>query len=165
MWIALFGVLLAGVVFLQGQLRTLNSSVGQSVQEITSLERDNAVLRSQISGLSSDQRIVAQAKRMGFVEPPIGSSRFLAVSPGDSGRAVALMAPAVAGNAYASLDSQSVADPASGQQETTGAGAAAGATVTGPVPSLSPGEASAPTEATTVAATALPDGGSGTSGG
>jgi len=107
--IAGFAVLLAGLVFLENHSVSLNSAVGVSVQKISRLERDNALLRSSISSLSSDQRVVAQAKRLGFVEPPVGSSQFLGVNRGDAAEAASTMAPAQAGTAYASagLDASS----------------------------------------------------------
>ena len=89
-----FAVLLAGLVSLEGLVTDENSQLGSTIQQITRLERDNAVLRSTISTLSSDQRVVAEAKRMGFVEPPVGSSKFLSVGQADTHRALAMMIPA-----------------------------------------------------------------------
>ena len=92
--IVLFAVLLGGLVFTQEQLTGMNASLGETVQQISALERDNAVLRSSISALSSDQRVVAQAKRMGYVEPPVGSSKFISVSSASPTRAAAMMVAA-----------------------------------------------------------------------
>jgi len=94
LWVALFAVGLAGLVFLQGELRDLNSSTGASVQAITKMERQNAVLRAEISGLSSDRRIYAEAARMGFVEPPVGTSKYLKAGRGDAARALTTMTAA-----------------------------------------------------------------------
>jgi len=144
--IAGFALLLAGLVFLENHAVTLNSAIGVNVQKISRLERENAVLRGSISSLSSDQRVVAQAKRMGFVEPPVGSSQFLGVRRGDAAEAVATMAPAEAGTAYASagLDASNLsADQANPDINTSGVAATVdqgqfdqvgGATTTAAVP-------------------------------
>ena len=114
--IAGFAVLLAGLVFLENHAVELNSAVGVNLQKISRLERDNAVLRGSISSLSSDQRVVAQAKRMGFVEPPVGSSQFLSAGRDDASNAAATMTPAQGGTAYASagLDASTVSNSQAG---------------------------------------------------
>ena len=144
--IAGFAVLLAGLVFLENNAVTLNSAVGVSVQKISRLERDNAVLRGSISSLSSDQRVVAEARRLGFVEPPVGSSQFINVSKGDATAAAATMAPTQSGSAYASagLDGSNVNnDQAVSDTSTSGVAAtvdssqsvqSGGATTTAAVP-------------------------------
>jgi len=96
-WVGLVATLAAGLVFIQVQLLHTNAGIGTNVQRITSLQRENAELRTTVSGLSSDQRIVAEAQRMGFVEPPVGSSRFTAYHRGDSQRALAVLSTPATG--------------------------------------------------------------------
>ena len=104
-WIGVVTALAAGLVFIQVQLLHTNAGIGTNVQRITSLQRQNADLRTAVSGLSSDQRIVAEAQRMGFVEPPVGSTRFAAFRAGDSSRALGVLTTKVGdgGMADASL--------------------------------------------------------------
>lgn len=156
LWTAVFIVGLAGVVFLQDQLRTLDSEAGGAAQAITHLQRDNAVLRSEISSLSSDDRIVSQAKRLGFVEPPVGSTRFLASSGDYSRRAVAMMAPSSGGTAYASLDVTQSPDP--GQP---GDGSAAVADAVGTDAGQGTATTDPGSQQSTMTTAAVPDGGTG----
>jgi len=124
-WIGVVTALAAGLVFIQVQLLHTNSGIGTNVQRITSLQRQNADLRTAVSGLSSDQRIVAEAQKMGFVEPPVGSTRFAAYRSGDSSRALGVLATKVTdgGMTDASVavqqSSSQTGDQADGQ--TTGA--------------------------------------------
>jgi len=90
-WIGVVTALAAGLVFIQVQLLHTNAGIGTNIQRVTSLQRQNADLRTAVSGLSSDQRIVAEAQRMGFVEPPVGSTRFAAYRTGDSNRALGVL--------------------------------------------------------------------------
>jgi hypothetical protein len=94
-WIGMVAALAAGLVFIQVQLLHTNSGIGTNVQLITQLQRQNADLRTSVSGLSSDQRIVAEAQRMGFVEPPVGSTRFVNFHRGDADRAVSVFSTQV----------------------------------------------------------------------
>ncbi|MEI6663425.1 MAG: hypothetical protein WCL20_03880 [Actinomycetes bacterium] len=96
-WIGLLAAALIGIVFLQVMLLDMNSGIGRDIGAVTQLQRDNAELRSEVSSLGSDRRIVAEAQRMGFVEPPVGSSRFTSVTSGDAERAATAVVPAAGG--------------------------------------------------------------------
>ena len=96
-WIGVITALAAGLVFIQVQLLHTNAGIGTNVQRVTSLQRQNADLRTAVSGLSSDQRIVAEAQRMGFVEPPVGSTRFAAYRAGDTSRALGVLSTPASG--------------------------------------------------------------------
>jgi len=92
-WIGVVAVLLVGLVFMQVKLLHINAGIGENVAKISLLERQNAELRTGVSALSSDSRIVAEAQRMGFVEPPVGSSHFASWRAGSASRALALLSP------------------------------------------------------------------------
>jgi len=158
--ILVFAVMLGGLVFAQEQLTGLNASLGSTVQQISELQRDNAVLRSNISALSSDQRVVAQAKRMGYVEPPVGSSKFIAVSSGSSQRAAEMMIAAVNPSAGEGI----ALSP--GINQVSNDGFAAGQAALGNADSqvtsevaATVGTASAPSDSTAVTTAAVPDSG------
>ncbi len=68
-WIPLLGVLLVAIVGLRVEVLKLGSSVGRELQQATTLESSNAVLRSQVSELSGNQRIEQLASGMGMVMP------------------------------------------------------------------------------------------------
>ncbi|CAB4863122.1 MAG: hypothetical protein F2799_01465 [Actinobacteria bacterium] len=92
-WIGVVAVLLVGLVFMQVKLLHINAGIGTNVAKISLLERQNAELRMGVSALGSDSRIVAEAQRMGFVEPPVGSSHFASWRAGSASRALALLSP------------------------------------------------------------------------
>jgi hypothetical protein len=62
-------VLLVAIVGLRVEVLKLGSSVGRQLQQATTLESSNAVLRSQVSELSGNQRIEQLAGGMGMVMP------------------------------------------------------------------------------------------------
>lgn len=150
-----FAILLAGLVTLEGALTEANSGLGATVQEITRLERENAVLRSTVSSLSSDQRVVAEAKRMGFVEPPVGSSRFMAVSLANSEKALAMMVPATQAASLAGAGASGTAPAPSvgGLVQQASAAGPAGAIAAAPSPTGVSGVPAAPTSSSGAGAT------------
>jgi hypothetical protein len=86
-WIAIVGVGLIGIVFMQVSMLRLNAGIGRAVDTATRLERDNSVLRGTISELSSGDHIEAEAARMGLVLPT-ATPRFLDARRFDPARAV-----------------------------------------------------------------------------
>ena len=76
-WIALIGLALIGLVFLQGSMLKMNAGIGRSVERAGTLERQNADLRATVSQLSSEERIQRAAMDMGLVMPPAGDIRYL----------------------------------------------------------------------------------------
>ena len=77
MWIAILGVGLIGIVFMQVSMLGMNAGIGRAVDQATTLERQNAALQASISQLSSGERIETAAEKLGFVLPAAGSVRFL----------------------------------------------------------------------------------------
>ena len=91
-WIAIVGVGLIGIVFMQVSMLRLNAGIGRAVDTATRLERDNSVLRGTISELSSGDHIEAVAARMGLVLPT-ATPRFLDARRFDLARAVSSITP------------------------------------------------------------------------
>lgn len=95
MWIVLLTGALVGLVFLQVSLLKLNSGIGRAVQTASTLERQNSVLRAEVSRLDSGERIQGAAQGLGLVMPAPGDRNYLTVRPGDASRAAkAITAPA-----------------------------------------------------------------------
>lgn len=94
-WIGLVAVALVGLVFLQVSLLSLNSGIGRAVQTSATLERQNAMLRAEVSRLDSGERIQTVAQGLGLVMPAPGDRRYLrAGGEADAARAAkALSAP------------------------------------------------------------------------
>jgi hypothetical protein len=76
-WIALIGCALIGIVFMQVSLLKLNAGIGRSVERAAVLDRENADLRDVVSRLGSDERLQAEAAKMGLELPPAGAVTFL----------------------------------------------------------------------------------------
>jgi hypothetical protein len=62
-------VILVAIVGLRVEVLKLGSSVGRQLQQATTLQSSNAVLRSQVSKLSGNQRIEQLAQTYGMVMP------------------------------------------------------------------------------------------------
>jgi cell division protein FtsB len=80
-WIFVVGAGLLGVVAVQVTLLKVNASIGRTTERIEHLAQSDAVLRQQVSALSSDGRVRAAAARAGLVMPAPGSVRYLTVHP------------------------------------------------------------------------------------
>jgi hypothetical protein len=83
-WIALIAFALIGIVFMQVSLLKLNAGIGRSVERAALLDRQNGDLRDVVSRLGSDERLQAEAAKMGLELPPAGAVTFL----GRNGRRV-----------------------------------------------------------------------------
>jgi hypothetical protein len=92
-WIAVVGVGLIGIVFMQVSMLRMNAGIGRAVEQASTLERQNAALQASISQLSSGDRIATVAGKLGFVLPPGGSVRFLDARGVSFRKAVAGIAP------------------------------------------------------------------------
>jgi hypothetical protein len=89
-WIAILGVGLIGIVFMQVSMLRMNAGIGQAIERAGTLERENAAIRASISELSSGDRIAAEASKLGLILPP-GTARFLDARGADARRALASM--------------------------------------------------------------------------
>ena len=66
-WIAIVGVGLIGIVFMQVSMLRMNTGIGQAVERASTLERENAAMQANISQLSSSERIRNAAVRAGMI--------------------------------------------------------------------------------------------------
>jgi cell division protein FtsL len=69
LWIALAGLLLAGVVFLNVVVLRLNLQLDGLGRERTRLRAENAALASQVSGAANSLKIEAQARKELGLQP------------------------------------------------------------------------------------------------
>ena len=76
-WLGVLAFALIGIVFMQVSLLKLNAGIGRAVERAALLDRENADLRDVVSRLGSDERLQAEAEKMGLVLPPAGSVVFL----------------------------------------------------------------------------------------
>jgi hypothetical protein len=68
-WIGVIAFSLIGLVAMQVSMLKLNSGIGRAVQTISTLERSNSALRSDVTRLSAGERILPLAEAQGFVMP------------------------------------------------------------------------------------------------
>lgn len=92
-WIALVAVALLGLVFMQVSLLKLNAGISRAVTAADTLDRQNAAMRAEISGLESGERIQAVAARLGMVMPAAGSVHFLDARGASGARAASAIRP------------------------------------------------------------------------
>ncbi len=93
-WIPIVAVALLGIVFMQISMLKLNAGIGRAVQASLTLERQNALLRAEVSRLDGGERIQGVASRLGMVLPPAGGHRYLTAGrEGEAQRAAASVRP------------------------------------------------------------------------
>jgi cell division protein FtsL len=79
LWVALVGVLLAGIVALNVAVLRLTTEADRLDAEIQQLETDNSRLLSELAGAAASSRIQAGASQLGLVEPV--DRRYLELDP------------------------------------------------------------------------------------
>ncbi|MFL5828696.1 MAG: hypothetical protein ACJ76X_02155, partial [Solirubrobacteraceae bacterium] len=157
-WIAILGVMLAGIVAMQVEVLKLGASIGRSIQRSTTLQARNEQLRAAVGSLNDDQRIEALAAKRGMVMPSPDSVGFLSA---DQGKQVArvlggIRAPDAGSFLALTTDNGAVTtgagtDPtAPPSTDSTGTGTAAATADTG---TGSTGTATADTSATSTGST------------
>jgi cell division protein FtsL len=80
-WIALIGVLLAGIVFFNVDLLQMNRDIARDAEKASALGRENARLRLTLARLGSSERIQEAAAGLGLVLPAPGEVRYLKARP------------------------------------------------------------------------------------
>jgi hypothetical protein len=125
LWIPLVAAGLMGIVFMQVSMLKLNAGIGRAVQSASTLERQNASMRADVSRMESGERIDDVAHGLGMVVPADGGEHY--VSAGDPGAAARAVARMTAPGAEAMARTQAVA-------ATQAANAAAAATTTAAPP-------------------------------
>jgi cell division protein FtsL len=88
-WIALLGVMLAGIVYMQVEVLKLGHTIGTATMQISTLQARNEQLRVNVATLSGVQRIEQLAERQGMVLPPPSGVGFVAGGPGQLQAALA----------------------------------------------------------------------------
>jgi cell division protein FtsB len=76
-WVAIVGVLLAGIVFLNVSVLELNRGIAQTDAQSAALERANSSLRERVAKLDSGERIRQLAAARGFVMPQPGDVTYV----------------------------------------------------------------------------------------
>jgi cell division protein FtsL len=80
-WIALVGVLLAGIVFFNVDLLRMNRDITQMAERSDALQRQNARIREDVAHLASSERVQEAAAKLGLVLPEPGDVRYLRSNP------------------------------------------------------------------------------------
>jgi cell division protein FtsL len=96
-WVALVGVLLVGIVFLNVSVLELNRGIATTDAKSAALERTNSGLRSRVAKLDSAERIQQLAQAKGFILPQPGAITYLKPRPSIDARLAAqrITAPTV----------------------------------------------------------------------
>ena len=76
-WIAVFAVVLAGVVALNVVVLQVNMRLGRLDKAQIELQAQNAALASQVSSAASAQRIEQAAHKLGYVPAPATDTSYL----------------------------------------------------------------------------------------
>jgi len=76
-WIAAFGLVLAGVVALNVAVLRVNMQVSRLDRAQLELQAQNAALSSQVSSAASAQRIEQAAHRLGYVPAPATDTSYI----------------------------------------------------------------------------------------
>src|SRR3954447_21620563 len=90
-YIAVIGILLAGIVFFNVDVLELNHGIARTDTRATQLKRENAALTLKLAKLGSSERIQTVALKNGLVLPQPGDVRYLRANPEDAARALRVM--------------------------------------------------------------------------
>src|SRR4051794_20119953 len=90
-YIALIGILLAGIVFFNVDVLELNHGIARTDTRAAQLKRENATLTLQLAKLGSSERIQRVARDNGLVLPQPGDVRYLRAGRLDAARALRVM--------------------------------------------------------------------------
>jgi hypothetical protein len=151
LWIPLVAAGLMGIVFMQVSMLKLNAGIGRAVQSSSTLERQNAQLRADVSRLESGGRIVGAAHELGMVVPADGTTHYVTAA----GRAQALDAARrmVPADQQALARAQAATAQTATAQAATAAAAAVGTTASAPPPAATTAASATPPAAAPPTAT------------
>jgi cell division protein FtsL len=90
-YIAVIGILLAGIVFFNVDVLELNHGIARTDTRATQLKRENAALTLQLAKLGSSERIQRMALERGLALPQPGDVRYLRAHREDAARALRVM--------------------------------------------------------------------------
>jgi hypothetical protein len=91
LWIPLVAAGLMGIVFMQVSMLKLNAGIGRAVQSASTLERQNAAMRADVSRMESGEKIDDVAHNLGMVVPADGGEHYVTAGRGEAERAVQRM--------------------------------------------------------------------------
>jgi hypothetical protein len=141
--IALVAFALIGIVTLQLALLKLNAGIGRSLEHSARLQRENAALSIENSGLAAGNGVEAGAGSIGMQLIPISSLKFLSSARSDLAKA----STALSSTLHAGL-AEGEATATSTSASTTATGAEASSTATGAEESSSAAGGEAPSTST-----------------
>jgi hypothetical protein len=121
LWIPIVATALMGIVAMQVSMLKMNAGISRAVETASTLERQNAIYRADVSHLEAGSRVDQVAQRLGMVQPAEDSPHYVqAGRPGAAELAARRMtAPSSAATQTAqSAATGQVAPPASAQQQT-----------------------------------------------
>jgi cell division protein FtsL len=157
LYIALIGVLLAGIVFFNVDVLRLNHGIAETDTQAAQLKRQNATLTLQLAKLGSSERIQQVAISRGLVLPQPGDVRYLRAGRQDAARALRVMtrpdSSGVAAAVPAVITQQSTPTPVSATPTTSAAPTTATTTTTPTVPTTPAATTTPVTTAPTATAT------------
>src|SRR3954454_11266329 len=90
-YIAMVGILLAGIVFFNVDVLELNHGIAHTDARATQLKRDNSALMLRLAQLGASERIQRVALEHGLVLPQPGDVRYLPARRQDAARALRVM--------------------------------------------------------------------------
>lgn len=93
-WIALLGVLLAGIVTLNVITLSFAASSGKIDEQITALDQENSILNSRDARLSGPARVRSAAVPLGLATPSSEDTHFTDIGPDDVATAAQRLAAA-----------------------------------------------------------------------
>ena len=93
-WIAVLGLLLAGIVALNVATLSFAASLGGIDEQVTALEKENSMLESREAQHYSTARIRSEAAQIGLVMPNTEEPRVVEFSPADVATAASRLAAA-----------------------------------------------------------------------
>jgi hypothetical protein len=151
LWIPLVALGLLGIVFMQVSMLKLNAGIGRAVETASTLERQNAAMRADVSRMESGEQIDRAAHDLGMVVPADGSERY--VTAGDGATA------ARAAQRMTAPDAQALQRTQAGQQLSAvaqAAPAASGTTTTAAPTTSATAAAVTPAQGATATTAAAP---------
>lgn len=86
--IVVAGLLAAGLIYINVGKLEAGDGYGRYAQRALELQRDNTILRGNVARLSSSERIVRQARKLGMVMPQPEQFKYLHTRRGDALKAV-----------------------------------------------------------------------------
>jgi hypothetical protein len=164
LWIPLVAAGLMGIVFMQVSMLKLNAGIGRAVQSAQTLERQNSLMRAQVSGMESGSKIDETAKSLGMVAPAASTTPSF-VTAGGRDQASAAAKHMTAADPEAVARTKAVEGATSGTTLASGATAGAGTGATGAATTGVAAAGATTTGATGATGTAAPAAGATTAGG